>query len=240
MRAEDVAVATMTWARSPSEETVLRRSLQRLSATGFPVAVADTGTNTAFTAFLSTLSGFRVVVPDERGLVAQAQTSLAHAAAFNRPFVLYTEPDKESFFEQQLADFIDRAPGASDARIVVAARSAEALSTFPPVQRYTEGVINHLVGNAAGLSGDYSYGPFLIARDLLPYVAAIDRRLGWGWRHAAFMYGARQGSGIHHVIGPYVCPLDQRDEDEGERLHRIRQLGENIQGLIAGTVAGSA
>src|SRR4051812_45657080 len=204
MRAEDVAVATMTWARSPSEEIVLRRSLQRLSGVGLPVAVADTGSNSAFTAFLSTLPGFRVVTPNERGLVAQVQTALARAATFDRRFILYTEPDKDLFFEQQLADFVDRAPAASNAPIVLAARSAKALSTFPPMQRYAEGVINHLVGEALGVCGDYSYGPFLMARDLVPQVAAIERSLGWGWRHAAFLYAAQHGSSIRHVVDEYV------------------------------------
>jgi hypothetical protein len=240
MHAEDVAVATMTWARSSSEEIVLRRSLQTLSAVGLPVAVADTGTNTPFAAFLATLSGFDVVIPDERGLVAQVQTSLARAAMFHRAFILYTEPDKEWFFEHQLADFIERAPETSNTGVVLAARSAQALATFPPMQRYAEGVINHLVGDALGPAGDYSYGPFLIARDLIPHVIAMNRSLGWGWRHAAFLRAAQQGSSIHQVIDQYVCPVDQRQEDEGDRLHRLRQLEENIEGVVAGRIARSA
>jgi hypothetical protein len=35
------------------------------------------------------------------------------------------------------------------------------------------------------------------------------------------------------VTGDYPCPPDQRVEDDAERTHRLRQLGENILGLIA-------
>src|SRR3954471_1822859 len=122
MHAGDVAVTTITWARSPSEEVVLRRSLERLAALGFPVAVADAGTNTAFTTFLGALPGFTVVIPNQRGLVAQVQASLALALTFDRPFILYTEPDKERFVEQQLPEFIRRATGGRDTGVVVATR----------------------------------------------------------------------------------------------------------------------
>jgi hypothetical protein len=232
MNAGDISVATMTWVRSPSEEIVLRRSMAKLAATGLQVAVGDTGASAAFTAFLRALPGFEVVIPAGRGLVAQVQASLALAATFDSRFILYTEPDKERFFEQQLADFISRAPERRDTGVVLAARSEEALVTFPRMQRYTEGLTNHFVSEALGVTGDYSYGPFIMTRDLLPAIAAMDRGLGWGWRHATFVSAFRRGLRIEHVVGDYECPPDQREEDDAERTHRVRQLGENVRGLI--------
>jgi hypothetical protein len=232
MNAADLSVATMTWARSPAEETALRHSLEKLAATGLPVAVADTGISAPFTDFLRTLPRFTIVIPQQRGLVAQVQAALALAATFESPFILYTEPDKERFFEQQLAAYIDRAPERDDTGVVLAARSEDSLATFPRMQRYTEGVINHLVGEVVGVNGDYSYGPFVMRRDLVPAIAAMDRALGWGWRHAAFISAFRRGLRIEHVVGDYQCPPDQRDEDDLERTHRLRQLGDNIRGLI--------
>jgi hypothetical protein len=38
---------------------------------------------------------------------------------------------------------------------------------------------------------------------------------------------------IVHLAGDYECPLDQRTEDDAERLHRLRQLSQNIDGLTA-------
>jgi hypothetical protein len=227
-----IAVATMTWVRSAKEEALLRRSLQRLAGIGLPVAVADSGSNAAFTDFLQRLPGFVVTVPSTRGLVAQVSASLGAAASFDAPFTLYTEPDKWDFFGAPLHAFLRRALDKEDAGIVIAARSDEAMATFPPMQRYTEGVINHLSGEICGAAGDYSYGPFLIARALLPAIIAFEPALGWGWRHAAFVRATRRGFRVAHVVDRHECPPDQRTEDDAERAHRLRQLSQNVLGLV--------
>jgi hypothetical protein len=228
----EIAVATITWARSPAEDALLRRSLERLARAGLRVAVADSGTNAAFTEFLRQLPGFTVTVPPTRGLVPQVEASLAIAASYDAPLTLYTEPDKEDFFGAPLTSFLKAARAQQDAGMIITARSAEALATFPPMQRYTEGVINHLCGQTFGTPGDYSYGPFLIARALLPAVMSFDPKLGWGWRHAAFSRAVRRGFRLAHVVDHYECPVDHRIEDDAERAHRLRQLSQNVLGLL--------
>jgi hypothetical protein len=232
MDTDRVAVATMTWARSPAEEGLLRRSLGLLARLGLPVAVADRGTNPGFAEFLRTVPGFSMRISSTEGLVAQVQAGFDAAARFDRPFILYVEPDKELFFERQLSDFLRQAPDTGDVGVVLASRSAASLRTFPAVQRYTEGVINHLCGELLGPAGDYSYGPFLMNRGLLPYIANLHPRLGWGWRHFMFRAASREGLSVLHAVGDYPCPPGQRCEDEAERRHRMRQLSENILGLI--------
>ena len=230
-----VAVATIAWARTPLEEERLRRSLERLAAAGFPVAVADAGTNPDFEGFLSQLPGFHVTVPPRRGLVAQVAASIALAAGLDRSFILYTEPDKALFFGRRMKDFLHRAAADRDGRevgVVLASRSRRSFKTYPSMQRYTEGVINGLCGEMLGCPGDYSYGPFLMTRTLVPELLQVRRELGWGWRHFAFRAAHRAGLPVDHVTGDYPCPPDQRAEDDAERVHRLRQLSENILGLI--------
>jgi len=233
MRSDLVSVATITWARTADEEALLRRSLERLADTGLPVSIADAGTNASFTEFLHSCHGFVVTVPHERTLVAQVAASLNAAAKFDTPFLLYTEPDKEAFFAGPLADFIARADGGSDVGVVLAARSERAFTTFPRMQRYTEGVINHLCGELIGRAGDYSYGPFLLNRLLLPALTELPADTGWGWRPFIFLAAHRRGFRVAHITGDYECPPDQREEDDAERAHRLRQLRENISGLLA-------
>jgi hypothetical protein len=233
MNGDRVGVATITWARTDAEDTLLRRSLERLAAFGMPLAIGDAGTRPSFTAFLERLPGVTVSVPAARGLVPQVQESLAIASTFDKAFTLYVEPDKELFFAGPMVDFLRRAPDRPEVGVVIASRSEPSFSTFPPMQRYAEGVINHLCAERLGPVGDYSYGPFLIAYDLLPTVSTLDTTLGWGWRHAAFATTVRSGRGLAFVTGDYCCPPDQRIEDEAERSHRVRQLTENIRGLLA-------
>jgi hypothetical protein len=228
-----VCLATISWARSSDEELLLRRSLSLLAAKGLPVAVADRGTTAPFVEFLRRLDGVEVVVPSTDGLVAQVKAAVGLASAFNRPFTLYVEPDKEQFFRDGLDGFLERALQHSGDSLVLAARSEESFATYPRMQLYTEGIINHLCREMLEAPGDYSYGPFLMSRALAGHVATLGNELGWGWRQAMFVAARRQGLNIRHVIGDYPCPPEQRVEDEPERRHRIHQLGQSLLGILA-------
>ncbi len=83
-----------------------------------------------------------------------------------------------------------------------------------------------------GVAADYFYGPFLLARDLAAIVDLADERLGWGWRPFVFGAARRMDYAIVPIEGDYECPPDQRDEDAGERLHRLRQLSQTVDGLV--------
>lgn len=239
MHPRDVAVATITWARTPAEDASLIDALTRLVALGLPTVVADRGTSETLSRFLTAQPGLQVIPADATahpGLVRQVQLALGHAAATGRRAILYTEPDKAGFFGECLAsgllDLIARVPDDERACVVLAARSARSLETFPPTQRYTEAVINRLCGERVGVPGDYSYGPFVMPAALVPVVASMDPSLGWGWRHALFVAAHERGLDLQHVVGEHPCPDDQRDEDAREWAHRLRQLSENLRGLI--------
>jgi hypothetical protein len=227
-----VAVASITWVRSPIEEARLRRSIAMLSDTGMPVAIADRGANASFEGFLRRLERVTVVVPGTAGLVAQVQASFGVAATFGRDFIMYTEPDKEFFFAHRLRSFLRRVPLQDDVGVALASRSPESFESFPPMQRYTEAVINHLCAERFGIGGDYSYGPLVISRALLPHIAMLGSDMGWGWRPSVCLAAHRAGLRIVHVVDDHPCPPDQRCEDEAERMHRMRQLSQNLRGLI--------
>ena len=229
-QAWEFAVATITWTRSASEQRTLVKSLSLLAQAGFPVAVGDRGTNADFAANLQRI-GLYVTVPAEQGLVAQVRASFELAATFGSRFILYVEPDKETLFSTRLMEFLRRAPRTSSVGIVLASRSPAAFNTFPPMQRYTESVANHLCGQIVGIDGDYTYGPFLVTRSLLPHIASLPPALGWGWRPSTFREAHRQGLAITHVIDDHWCPAEQQQEHDADRTHRLRQLSQNLQGL---------
>lgn len=230
MHIADLAIATVTWARSAPEHALLRRSLERLDRLGRPISIGDRGDNRDFLTDLQRLQNVRTfVVPD--GLVPQVQKAVELAAQL-APFVLYTEPDKDEFFAGGLEAFIEAAPGDDGIGVVLASRSSVSLETFPPIQRYAESVVNRFAGDVIGIAGDYSYGPFLMHRLLVEDVLRLDPRLGWGWRHATFVAAARRGLRVRHVSGDFACPADQQSENDGDCRHRLRQLNQNLLGLI--------
>ena len=230
-----IAVATITLVRDPGEEVLLRRALPILARQGMPVCVSDAGSGPAFTAFLAGLENVRIVAPQVPGLAGQVMASVAQAGTAGSEYVLYTESDKEAFFRAGLPGFLEQASSRlAQPSLVVAARSAASFETFPPVQRHTERTINDLCGESFGAAGDFSYGPFLMHRSLVPWVARVPGDLGWGWRHFIFAVAYRLGHAVVHIPGEHPCPEGQRTEDDRERLHRLKQLDQNVSGLQAG------
>jgi hypothetical protein len=226
----DIAIATMSWARTDDEETRLSRALTRLCDLGVPVCLSDRGTSGRLTERLTRLPNLRMATP-AAGLVTQVQSSIRLAGTLGCGWILYTEPDKEDFFDGGLGEFIANAPSSSDVGVVLASRTADSFQSFPPMQRETEEIINHLISDQIGVSGDYSYGPFLFSRTLLADVLSLPSHLGWGWRHATFLAAHRRGLRVLHAAGDFRCPPDQREESDADRRHRLIQLSQNVLGL---------
>jgi hypothetical protein len=233
MTTADVSIATMTRVRKGAEERLVLSALTRLAAAGMPVAIADRGSSRRFRDAIRRLPGVTLVSARGDGLVGQVQSSVAHAAAAGRRYVLYTEPDKAGFFGRPIHRFIARSTLMPRMGIVLAARSRKAFLTFPQFQRLTEGAANEWCRRLFGLDADYFYGPFLMSRKLADAVACAPLDVGWGWRPFVFSTAHATGYRITSVNGEYECPSGQRAETDSDREHRVRQLAENAAGLMA-------
>lgn len=229
-----VAVATLTWARDAAEERLLRESLTLLADFGAPVFVTDGGSGAAFVDFIQALPNFRVFESPAPGVWPQARTSISAAAeTTGARFILYTEPDKRDFFRDRLRGFVSEAPSDEDVGVVLASRSAESFNTFPTFQQHTETAINRCCAEVLGVEADYTYGPFLLNRALVPHLGRATDAIGWGWRPYAFGTARARGYRVLHVERNLPCPPEQREDGRAERLYRVKQLGQNIRGLLA-------
>jgi hypothetical protein len=225
-----VVVATMTLARDEVEERLLLRSLARLSEREWPIVVTDGGSSSAFTERLLDIGG--IELHRANGLVPQIARSISGALAHDAPLILYTEPDKLEFFDAHVEALIAR---AGEHGPCLATRSSSSFRTYPAHQRATETTINRRCGEAFGIAGDFSYGPFVLPRSLAIDLRTMPTHLGWGWRHFAFAVAHRLGYRITMFEGNFSCPPHgHRDEDEDDRVHRDRQLRENLEGLALG------
>ena len=237
MDKRDVSIATMTWARDAAEESLLRDSLRRLAALGLNVYATDGGSGREFLSFLRSLPNFTVFEAGTPGVWKQARRSVRAAVESGSPFVLYTESDKRDFFRDSLSEFISEAPGDEGVGVVLASRSEESYATFPEFQRRTEEAINRCCAELAGSYFDFTYGPFIFNRALLARLERLPEDIGWGWRPFAFASAHGLGLRVESVVKDLPCPPEQRADDPRERLYRMRQLGQSIQGLLLSTTA---
>ena len=228
----DVSVATITLADEDSAAGLLK-SLTALSQLGLRVAVTDGGSPESFLTVVRNLPGFDVQKVAQRGLVGQVMASIARAIEWKTPYVFYTEPDKEMFFSAHLASFLQRALSETPGGIAIAARSRAAFDTFPETQRTTESCLNTLCSGVTGVATDYTYGPFLAESALLPRVEGANLSLGWGWRTFLFVLAHRMGYRLSSIPGDFLCPASDRVNTESEQLHRMRQLVQNVNGVLA-------
>jgi len=235
MNINKVAVATITWARDAQEEQLLRASLQYLAKLEIPVFITDGGSNSSFLRFLAEFPHFQVSQAATKGVWAQARSSLQAAYQSGAAFILYTEPDKQNFFQHALPRFIAAAPEHDPVGVVLAARSEAGFATFPTFQRTTETTINQCCAEIMGHPIDYTYGPFLLNRNLVPYLSLVQEDIGWGWRPYTFGVAHRLNYEVTYSVEDFACPEEQREDTPLERIYRMRQLSQNIQGLVLST-----
>jgi hypothetical protein len=239
MDMRDISIVTMSWARDAQEDSLLRESLSELAALNLPVFVTDGGSGETFVDYLRGLPRFNVFEPEARGLWPQVRRSLraAYEADAATDFILYTEPDKKDFFREGLRDLISEANAGERAGVVLAARTSESFATFPAFQRHTETTINVCCAEVVGERFDFTYGPFLLDRRLVPHLLGAPDDIGWGWRPYAFGIASRLGLRVESLEKAAACPAEQREESRAERMYRIRQLSQSLEGLLLSTTA---
>ncbi len=240
MKTPTVAIATMTWARNAEEELLLRESLTQLAQHNIPVYLTDGGSGEEFLQFLRTFPHFHLMPRRQPGVYAQIRQSLRGAMESGADFVLYTEPDKKFFFAEKLTSFMAALSEAYKSHreplgIFLASRDEKSYATFPAFQQYTESVINRLCAELTGVPVDYSYGPFFLSRQVITLLDGLEDDIGWGWRLFSFAAAKRAGYRIDSHVGEFPCPEEQRDDNAGERLYRMRQLQQSIDGLLLST-----
>lgn len=229
MKTNDLFIATISWVRNKEEEKVLRTSLQQLAELNLPVCITDGGSTDSFIEFLNSIPHF--VVRQAAGLWTQARMSITTATGSGAQYIFYTEPDKLQFFSEHLKQMLD-AIDMEKAEVVLASRSAKGFSSFPLFQQMTETTINNCCKEVIGKEMDYCYGPFLFNSKLVSYLQLLDGNIGWGWRPFVFAIAHRLGFTVNNYEGDFICPPDQQDDDETERVYRMKQLTQNINGLI--------
>jgi hypothetical protein len=229
---KNLSIATISWARTDEEEQLLRESLEVLSTFNIPVFITDGGSGEAFIDLIKSLPNLHLVAAQEKGLWAQAKNSLLLAQQYGSDFILYTEPDKLLFFRDHLQKFIDAFDAANETGIYLASRTANGFATFPSFQRMCETTINNCCAETTNCAYDFTYGPFIFNSNLLAHIHHLPADIGWGWRPFIFGLAARLELSTKQYEDEFVCPPDQRNDSTAERIYRMKQLEQNIRGIV--------
>jgi hypothetical protein len=232
MNKNSVSIATITLARDEKEEQLLRKSLQQLAELKIPVFITDGGSLPGFVDFLRSFPHFNLSNANVRGVWEQAKNSLFEAYNSKSEFIFYTEPDKLEFFKESLPQLLSEVQTDNKTGIVTASRSEGGFATFPAFQRMTETTINNCCAELVGKTVDFTYGPFLLNRALVPYLKLVNSDIGWGWRPFVFSIAKRLEYDVEAYIRNFSCPLDQREDTPSERIYRMKQLKQNIEGIV--------
>jgi len=235
MNKHDLSIATITWARDEDEEKLLRQSLQELAKLELTVFITDGGSNTGFLDFLRSFPNFNLLGTKAKGVWAQVKNSLSKAYQSGSSFILYTEPDKHDFFEKGLPRMLEEVMLNEGSGIITASRSAVGFATFAAFQQMTETTINNCCAELISSAIDYTYGPFILNRQLVPYLELVHEDIGWGWRPYTFNIAHRLGYKVEAFTGDFPCPSTQQQDNAAERIYRMRQLSQNIHGLVLST-----
>jgi hypothetical protein len=238
MSNNEIVIATITLARNDAESQRLTQAIAALAGHGFPVVAADGGSTSKFINGLQQFSNVTVRPYQPSAaprLLSQVKNALVGAARLNPGCVLYTEPDKQWFFEHRLKTFVEQALAHTSFGVAIAARDEASFLTYPSFQYYTETVTAQLSAEVLGQEGDILYGPLLLSPTLLPYVESLTEDVGWGWRPFVMVVAQRLGLPVIHVTLDLPCPPEQHDEDDRRaRLYRLEQLAQNAKGLALG------
>ena len=235
MNTQRIAIATITLARNEQEERLLKESLQQLAELNILVFITDGGSLPGFRDFLRSFPNFLISSANVSGVWNQARNSLSEAYQSDANFIFYTEPDKYDFFRLSLPGILNQLQLSEQLGIVMASRSDAAFKSFPSFQQMTETTINNCCAEVIGKKYEYTYGPFLLNKRLIPYLNLVNEDIGWGWRPYIFSIANQLGLSVESVVGDFFCPPLQKEDTPAERAYRIKQLHQNIQGLLLST-----
>jgi hypothetical protein len=231
----NISIATITLARDEEEEMLLKKSLQQLAQLQLPVFITEGGSRPGFVDFLTGFPNFILSKAAVRGVWEQAKNSLSEASRSGAEFIFYTEPDKFDFFSTKLEAMLQAVKANEKTGIIMASRSQAGFATFPDFQQMTETTINNCCAEIIDSNFDFTYGPFLLNKHLVPYLNLVKHDIGWGWRPYIFNIAKRLGFTVEEYEANLYCPHQQRQDTAAERVYRMRQLAQNIEGMVLST-----
>jgi hypothetical protein len=227
----------MTRATTEEEAARLFEGLTYLCALNVPVFVTDNSQHPSLALSIETLPNLHFV-RERSGMVPRICNSLRRAAAERPDVIIYTEPDKLSFFRTGINQLLTTA-GQNPSSLVIAARDECSFATIPSGQRMLESMTRQIVSCFLGHDIDLQFGPFAMPCPAVErYLPQVRTEFGWGWRTYLIARCLMGGEPLVVCEGRFPAPEWNRHEDDGpSRLYRLQQFIESVEGIRQGILS---
>lgn len=239
MNKDLICFATVTLARSRSEEKIILESLKALSETGLSMVVVDGGSSKDFIADLKSIPRINIKRETKGNLFTQVRQALKEASV-RYPFIFYSESNKFEFLFKKSKDFLRDArvliQSDQNLGMILASRSKKSIATFPKFQRLEESIINELLCYLLKKKStvDFTYGPRIINVSLIRYLEDISLNLGWGWMSFLLFAAKAENKKIYSTTLEALCPKNERMETKSDTKFRLRQFQNHLSAIDHG------
>lgn len=239
MKKDLICFATVTLARSRSEEKIILKSLRALSQTDLPMVVVDGGSSKNFISDLKSIPRINIKRETKGNLFTQVRQALKEAS-IRYPFVFYSESNKFEFLSKKSKDFLRDArvliQSDQNLGMILASRSKKSTTTFPKFQRLEESLINKLLCHLLKKKSivDFTYGPRIINASLIRYLEDISLDLGWGWMSFLLFAAKAENKKIYSTTLEALCPKNERMETKVDTKFRLKQFQDHLSAIDYG------
>jgi len=220
---DKVVFVTATWARTPEEESRIKKTLSCLANYKYPIVIGNkSNTPISLEDFINSLP--RTTVIKGNNLHKQRVNAYKKAKELGKN-VFWLESDKKEFVKnhiEELLGLIDE-----EEKLVIPGLTGKSFSNYPEFQILVENAINNIIGNLIGIKGHYTYGPMIFPAGLIDYLNKTDKEFGWGINAFLLMLGYSEDMEIKQVEIDIKHDSDIQNGDE-VKIFRIEQLKEYL------------
>lgn len=225
----DIAIATLSWIRTPDESKVVLETIEYLSKLDVPLVIVDAGSPKEDGEKIKDMKNV-IFFEDKNDLTSQL--ILSHKEAANlADSIFYLHTDKLDFARSTASKMIETYRKLDKKGMLVPVRTKKSIATYLPYQRTAEEYLNYFVGDYVGIPGDYYAGPKIYPRSLVQYLDQMNEKIGWGIE--AYFYVIAKRLGLSFDFLPFFmrAPIDV-DDEEKTKIYRLQIVEWQINGFI--------
>lgn len=227
----NLAIATVSWIRTPEESELVFQTIQHLGELNIPIIITDAGSSSGDIEKIKKIENV-ILFESKEGLTSQLIKSHEEAAKLGE-YIFYLHTDKLDFAKDTAPKMVEKYIALEKKGMLVPTRTQESIDTYPEYQKKEEEYLNFIVSDYIGVSADYYAGPKIYPAGLVEYIVKMKSQIGWGME--AYFYAIAKRLNLPFVFLSFYMksPIDIEDQDKTKK-YRLKIVQWQIDGLLQG------